>query len=43
MSASLREVLASWQRKRALIRLREAAADGWFDLALLEDKRNYRH
>ncbi len=30
-------------RALALVRLRGAAADGAFDLDLLEDKRNYRH
>jgi hypothetical protein len=42
MSAFLRKALARWRRGRALTRLRDAAADGSFDLALLEDKRNYR-
>jgi hypothetical protein len=42
MSAFLLEGLARWRRGRALTRLRGAAAAGSFDLALLEDKWNYR-
>jgi hypothetical protein len=42
MSAFLRETLARRRRGRALTRLRGAAAAGSLDLALLEDKRNYR-
>jgi len=42
MSAFLRQALARRRRRRALTRLRGAAAAGSVDLALLEDKRNYR-
>ncbi len=35
-------MLENRRRAMALTRLREAAADGGFDLALLEDKTNYR-
>jgi Arc/MetJ family transcription regulator len=42
VNAALREVLENRRRAVALTRLREAAEDGAFDLALLEDKRNYR-
>jgi Arc/MetJ family transcription regulator len=42
VNAALREVLQNRRRAVALTRLREAAEDGAFDLALLEDKRNYR-
>jgi Arc/MetJ family transcription regulator len=42
VNAALREVLANRRRAVALTRLRETAADGAFDLALLEDKSNYR-
>ena len=42
VNAALREVLQHRRRALALTRLREAAEDGAFDLALLEDKRNYR-
>ena len=42
VNAALREVLQHRRRAVALTRLREAAEDGAFDLALLEDKRNYR-
>jgi len=38
----LRKALPRWRRTRALARLRNAAADGSFDLGVLEDKRNYR-
>ncbi|MEV5836540.1 type II toxin-antitoxin system VapB family antitoxin [Nocardia sp. NPDC052112] len=40
--AALREVLENQRRVLALIRLQDAAADGAFDLDLLEDKRKYR-
>jgi Arc/MetJ family transcription regulator len=36
------EVLDNRHRGPALTRLREATADGAFDLALLADKRDYR-
>jgi Arc/MetJ family transcription regulator len=44
VNAALREVLESPSRRRALAltKLREATADGAFDLALLADKENYR-
>jgi Arc/MetJ family transcription regulator len=42
VNAALREVLESRRRALALTKLREATADGAFDLALLTDKRNYR-
>ncbi len=42
VNAALREVLESRRRALALTKLREATADGAFDLALLADKRNYR-
>ncbi|PZG40989.1 antitoxin [Spongiactinospora gelatinilytica] len=42
VNSALREVLENRRRALALIRLREAAAEGAFDLGLLEDKRNYR-
>jgi Arc/MetJ family transcription regulator len=40
--AALREVMANRRRALALTRLRDAAADGAFDLALLQDKQQYR-
>jgi Arc/MetJ family transcription regulator len=40
--AALREVLANRRRAMALTRLRDAATDGAFDLALLQDKQRYR-
>ncbi|WP_433682205.1 type II toxin-antitoxin system VapB family antitoxin [Nocardia sp. CA-119907] len=40
--AALREVLENQRRALAVIRLQGAAADGAFDLDLLEDKRTYR-
>lgn len=40
--AALREVLENRRRALALTRLRDMATDGGFDLALLQDKRNYR-
>ena len=42
VNAALREVLANRRRAMALTRLREATTDGAFELALLQDKRNYR-
>jgi len=42
VNTALREVLENRRRAVALTRLREAAGDGAFDLALLEDKANYR-
>jgi hypothetical protein len=42
MIAFLRTPLPRWRRPRALKRLGAAAANGSFDLALLEDKQNYR-
>lgn len=42
VNTALREVLENRRRALALTRLRSAAADGAFDLDLLEDKRNYR-
>jgi Arc/MetJ family transcription regulator len=42
VNTALRAVLETRRRAVALTRLRETAADGGFDLALLEDKANYR-
>jgi Arc/MetJ family transcription regulator len=42
VNRALREVLENRRRALALTRLREAAADGAFDLEFLQDKRNYR-
>jgi Arc/MetJ family transcription regulator len=42
VNAALREVMATRRRALALTRLRDAAADGALDLALLQDKQNYR-
>ena len=42
VNTALREVLENRRRAVALTRLREAAAEGAFDLELLDDKRNYR-
>jgi Arc/MetJ family transcription regulator len=42
VNAALREVLENRRRAMALTRLRGASTDGAFDLALLQDKRNYR-
>jgi Arc/MetJ family transcription regulator len=42
VNTALREVLENRRRAVALARLREAAAEGAFDLELLDDKRNYR-
>lgn len=42
VNAALREVLENRRRALALTRLRDAASEGGFDLALLQDKRDYR-
>ena len=42
VNAALREVLENRRRALALTRLRDATSDGAFDLALLQDKRDYR-
>jgi Arc/MetJ family transcription regulator len=42
VNAALREVMASRRRAVALTRLRDAATDGAFDLAVLRDKQRYR-
>ena len=42
VNTALREVLENRRRALAITRLRAAAADGAFDLELLEDKTNYR-
>jgi Arc/MetJ family transcription regulator len=42
VNAALRAVLDTRRRALALTRLRDAATDGAFDLALLQDKRDYR-
>jgi Arc/MetJ family transcription regulator len=42
VNRALQEVLQYRRRALALARLREAVTDGAFDLALLQDKRNYR-
>lgn len=42
VNAALREVLENRRRAMALTRLRDATAEGAFDLAVLQDKRNYR-
>jgi Arc/MetJ family transcription regulator len=42
VNSALREVLENRRRAMALTRLREATADGAFDLTLLADKANYR-
>ncbi|MGC4948101.1 type II toxin-antitoxin system VapB family antitoxin [Streptomyces sp. DT224] len=42
VNTALREVLENRRRALALTRLRAAATEGAFDLALFEDKRNYR-
>jgi Arc/MetJ family transcription regulator len=42
VNAALREVLANRRRAVALTRLRDAAADGAVDLAVLQDKQRYR-
>jgi Arc/MetJ family transcription regulator len=42
VNTALREVLETRRRALALTRLRNAAAEGAFDLDVLEDKRNRR-
>jgi Arc/MetJ family transcription regulator len=42
VNAALREVLENRRRALALTKLRQATADGAFDLTLLADKGNYR-
>lgn len=42
VNTALREVLESRRRALALTRLRAVAAEGAFDLDVLEDKGNYR-
>lgn len=42
VNAALREVLENRRRVLALTRVRAAAADGAFELPILEDKQNYR-
>ncbi len=42
VNEALREVLANRRRAVALTRLRDAANDGAFDLAVLQDKQRYR-
>lgn len=42
VNTALREVLKNRRRALALPRLRAATTEGGFDLALFEDKRNYR-
>jgi Arc/MetJ family transcription regulator len=42
VNAALREVMANRRRAVALTRLRDAATEGAFDLALLQDKQRYR-
>jgi Arc/MetJ family transcription regulator len=42
VNTALREVLENRRRAMALTRLRDATADGAFDLTLLADKQNYR-
>ncbi|GAA3428465.1 type II toxin-antitoxin system VapB family antitoxin [Streptosporangium sandarakinum] len=42
VDAALREVLENRRRALALTRLRAAAADGAFDLEILEEKTNRR-
>jgi Arc/MetJ family transcription regulator len=42
VNAALREVMANRRRAVALTRLRYAATDGAFDLAVLQDKQRYR-
>lgn len=42
VNTALKEVLENRRRALALARLRASAADGSVDLALFEDKRNYR-
>ena len=42
VNAALREVLENRRRALALTRLRDATTEGAFDVALLQDKLNYR-
>ena len=42
VNAALREVLENRRRAMALTRLREAIDEGALDLALLQEKQNYR-
>jgi Arc/MetJ family transcription regulator len=42
VNSALKEVLETRRRALALARLRASAAEGSVDLALFEDKRNYR-
>lgn len=42
VNTALREVLETRRRALALARLRASAAEGAFDLDLLEDKTSYR-
>jgi Arc/MetJ family transcription regulator len=42
VNTALREVLQVRHRALALTRLRDTTEDGAFDLALLQDKQNYR-
>jgi Arc/MetJ family transcription regulator len=42
VNAALRQVLETRRRALAVTRLRDAVTDGAFDLALLQDKHNYR-
>jgi Arc/MetJ family transcription regulator len=42
VNAALREALENRRGALALTKLRQATADGAFDLALLADKGNYR-
>jgi Arc/MetJ family transcription regulator len=42
VNAALREVLATRRRALALTRLRDAATEGALDLAIVQDKQQYR-
>ena len=42
VNTALREVLENRRRAVALTRLRDAATEGAFDLAILQDKGQYR-
>jgi Arc/MetJ family transcription regulator len=42
VNRALQEVLEHRRRALALTRLRDSVTDGAFDLATLQDKRNYR-
>ncbi|RJO71265.1 type II toxin-antitoxin system VapB family antitoxin [Nocardia panacis] len=42
VNAALREVLENRRRAMALTRLQQAVAEGALDLAILDEKRNYR-